>query len=233
MAFNDRGRPLLQATLDDITANKRAEEALRESEAYNKILFVKSFIPIAVLDPETDCILDCNPAATRIFGYASREAMLRKTFLEVSAEMQYDNSASLSAWVKQKSRVSENDALTFEWRHQRPDGVIWDAIIHLKTFAHKGKRRFQITWKTSPNPGKLRRQCENTANFWKVYWKTARRSSTRKAKTGDIDSSTANGRRSAIFRAMKSLARRITNYFPRTLPRNSAITTSRLWRLAS
>jgi two-component system, sensor histidine kinase and response regulator len=145
MAFNDRGRPLLQATLDDITANKRAEEALRESEAYNKILFVESFIPIAVLDPETDCILDCNPAATRIFGYASREAMLRKTFLEVSAEMQYDDSVSLSAWVKQKSRVSENDALTFEWRHQRPDGVIWDAIIHLKTFAHKGKRRFQIT----------------------------------------------------------------------------------------
>ena len=192
MAFNDRGRPLLQATLDDITANKRAEEALRESEAYNKILFVESFIPIAVLDPETDCILDCNPAATRIFGYASREAMLRKTFLEVSAEMQYDNSVSLSVWVKQKSRVSENDALTFEWRHQRPDGVIWDAIIHLKTFAHKGKRRSRYLEDVTE-----RRKAEETVREYRQLLESVLENSaaviTRKAKTGDIDQSTANG----------------------------------------
>ena len=42
----------------DITDRRRTEDALRESEAYNKLLFQESIIPMLVLDCETRRYVD-------------------------------------------------------------------------------------------------------------------------------------------------------------------------------
>jgi PAS domain S-box-containing protein len=61
-------------TFEDITERKRAEEALRESEARYRTLFTQA--PDAIfLENENDEILDVNPAACKLLGY-SRDELL-------------------------------------------------------------------------------------------------------------------------------------------------------------
>ena len=140
------GKPQhLVALTEDITDRKAAEDALRESEAYNKLLFQESIIPMLVLDCETRRYVDCNRAAVQVNGYSRREEVLGKTTLDVSAPTQYDGSDSQSAALKRSKMAQEKGSLVFEWRHQRPDGTVWDAEVHLMTFTHHGKKQFQIT----------------------------------------------------------------------------------------
>ena len=68
-----RGQPLLQATVRDITERKRAEEALRESEAKYHALFQASADGILIADVETRTFRYANPAACRLLGYSEAE----------------------------------------------------------------------------------------------------------------------------------------------------------------
>ena len=129
----------------DITDRTRTEDALRESEAYNKLLFQESIIPMLVLDCETRRYVDCNRAAALINGYSRREDLLGKTTLDVSAPTQYDGTDTASAALKRSKIGQETGRSIFEWRHQRPDGTIWDAEVHLTTFTHHGRKQFQLT----------------------------------------------------------------------------------------
>ncbi len=140
------GRPQYVASLqEDITERRRTEDALRESEAYNKLLFQESIIPMLVLDCETRRYVDCNRAAAQINGYSRREELLGKTTLDVSAPTQYDGSDSPSAALKRSKIGQEQGHSIFEWRHQRPDGTVWDAEVHLTTFTYHGRKQFQLT----------------------------------------------------------------------------------------
>ncbi len=140
------GRPRYVASLqEDITERRRTEDALRESESYNKLLFQESIIPMLVLDCETRRYVDCNRAAALINGYSRREEMLGKTTLDVSAPTQYDGTDTPTAALKRSKLGQEKGHSIFEWRHQRPDGTIWDAEVHLTTFTHHGRKQFQLT----------------------------------------------------------------------------------------
>ena len=140
------GRPQYVASLqEDITERRRTEDALRESEAYNKLLFQESIIPMLVLDCETRLYVDCNRAAAQINGYSRREDLLGKSTLDVSAPTQYDGTDSPSAALKRSKMGQEKGHSIFEWRHQRPDGTIWDAEVHLTTFTYHGRKQFQLT----------------------------------------------------------------------------------------
>jgi two-component system sensor histidine kinase/response regulator len=140
------GRPQYVASLqEDITERRRTEDALRESESYNKLLFQESIIPMLVLDCETRRYVDCNRAAALINGYSRREDMLGKTTLDVSAPTQYDGTDTPSAALKRSKMGQEKGHSIFEWRHQRPDGTIWDAEVHLTTFTYHGRKQFQLT----------------------------------------------------------------------------------------
>ncbi len=140
------GRPQYVASLqEDITERRRTEDALRESESYNKLLFQESIIPMLVLDCETRRYVDCNRAAALINGYSRREEMLGKTTLDVSAPTQYDGTDTPTAALKRSKLGQEKGHSIFEWRHQRPDGTIWDAEVHLTTFTHHGRKQFQLT----------------------------------------------------------------------------------------
>jgi two-component system sensor histidine kinase/response regulator len=57
-----------EAMVRDITARKRAEEALRESEGRLKDIFASVQTGIMVIDPESHRIVDANPVALRAIG---------------------------------------------------------------------------------------------------------------------------------------------------------------------
>ena len=130
----------------DITERKQAEDELKESEAYNKMLFQESQMAIVVYDPAKEGFIDCNQAAVKMYGFSSREEVLGKTTLDVSAPTQYDGMDSFTAWQrKDHSALARHGAEVFEWRHKRPNGEIWDAMVHLMAFNYRGRSLLQLT----------------------------------------------------------------------------------------
>jgi PAS domain S-box-containing protein len=133
------------AIVRDVTRRKLAEDALKESEAFNKLLFQGSHRAMVVYDPQGAGFIDCNEAAARMYGLSSREEVLGKTPIDVSTPVQYDGTDSRMAIARH-----DYDALTkgfdvFEWRHQRPNGEIWDAMVHLTMFNHRGRQLLEFT----------------------------------------------------------------------------------------
>jgi PAS domain S-box-containing protein len=65
------------AQILDITERKRAEEALRESEAFQSGLLANSPIPISVVNPDGS-LRYVSPALERLTGYSAKELIGRK-----------------------------------------------------------------------------------------------------------------------------------------------------------
>jgi PAS domain S-box-containing protein len=135
----------LLVIVQDVTEQKRTEEALKESEAFRKRVFESSRNPIVVLDAETLQCVECNKAAVEIYHFPSREAMLGTTPADVSAAVQYDGTPSSEKALHYNQRARTNGAVIFEWRNQYPDGGLWDAEIHLMSFVSGGHQFFQLT----------------------------------------------------------------------------------------
>jgi len=135
----------LISIVTDITERKKAEQELRASEEYNKVLFAGSRTPLIVMDLETATYVDCNQAAVDIYRYASREEVIGKNPLDVSAPVQYDGTPSSEAAGKHIQECIEKGQSMFEWRHQRPDGEIWDASVHLMSLKPAGRQLIQFS----------------------------------------------------------------------------------------
>jgi two-component system sensor histidine kinase/response regulator len=118
---------------------------LRKSEAYNKMLFQQSQRAMVVHDPVMDGFIDCNPAAVKMYGFSCREEVLGKTPLDVSAPTQYDGTDTLTAMRRQDHAALKHGVEVFEWRHQRPNGEIWDALVYLMSFNYRGRELLQFT----------------------------------------------------------------------------------------
>ncbi len=119
-----------------LAALQAADARLRESEAYNKLLFSGSRIPLVVLDPESGVFVDCNQAAVDIYRLRDRDDLLGRTPLQMSAAVQYDGTSSEQASGRVVQAALEEGTVVFEWRHRRPDGSEWDAEVHLMAFQY-------------------------------------------------------------------------------------------------
>jgi PAS domain S-box-containing protein len=157
----------------------------QDSEGYDRRLFQQSHRAMVVFDPEAGCFIDSNPAAARIFGYSSPDEVIGKTPLDMAAPTQYDGSDSATASRHRDQSALAQGIESFEWRHQRPNGEIWDGIVHLMSFEHRGRRLLQA-WKMSLKAKGRRKLFERVASFCKPFWKIALQSSTPNAKTVPI-----------------------------------------------
>ncbi len=128
----------------DITERMLAEVSLKESEAYNKMLFQESSRPIVILDPKAGFV-DCNPAAVRMYGVGARAELLGKDPLDFSPPRQYDGSSSTDAARALMESLREQRLARFEWRFERPGGEIWDAEVHIIAFEFRGQELYQFT----------------------------------------------------------------------------------------
>ncbi|MFH1139569.1 MAG: PAS domain S-box protein [Pseudomonadota bacterium] len=140
-----RGKKQTVAQLLDVSARKLAEAALRENQAYNNMLFQSHRTAMVVMDPETARFLDCNPAALKIYGLSSKEEVTGKTPIDVSFPVQYDGRPSQEKARALIRQCLEQGSVEFEWLHQRPDGVPWDAAVHLMLFQLGGRDLIQFS----------------------------------------------------------------------------------------
>ena len=120
---------------NDVTERLEMESALRDSEAYNRVLFQESHVPMLVIDPASGRLADCNTVAVGILGYASKTDVIGKTTLDLSAPIQHAGETS-PIQVQQRSSFAARRSL-FEWRLVRPDGEIWDASVHQSMCHHR------------------------------------------------------------------------------------------------
>ncbi|MBI1749993.1 MAG: PAS domain S-box protein [Acidobacteria bacterium] len=105
----------MQGFARDITQQRHAEEALRESEESFRLLFANNPHPMWVYDAETLAFLEVNEAAIRHYGYA-RQEFLRMNITDIRAP---EEKARLLEFVAQR-----RPPLSFagHWRHLLKDG---------------------------------------------------------------------------------------------------------------
>ncbi|HRK38291.1 MAG TPA: PAS domain S-box protein, partial [Burkholderiaceae bacterium] len=141
---NVKTTKLLEETRRQAEEMAAQQASLKESEAYNKMLFQDSSRAIVILESGKG-ITDCNQAAVRIYGFETREQVLGKITLDMSAPFQRDGTASEVAVRRYTHQTLTDGPLTFEWRYQRPDGTLWDAEVNLARFNYRGKTLLQFT----------------------------------------------------------------------------------------
>ncbi len=145
VVINLGGSEVMLSLIHDETERKRAEEELRDSESYNKVLFHDAHIPMAVIDPQTSCFMDANQAAVRIYGFDNTESLMGIRPRDLSPPTQEDGRASEDLASEHLQRVMEAGSTVFEWRHRRPDGSEWDSEVHLIAFCHRQRRLIQVS----------------------------------------------------------------------------------------
>lgn len=110
------GRPAyLVLTLQDISERKAFEQALKESELYNRSLFDNSPVGLALVTRE-GLIVDCNPAYTRIVGH-SLEEVLTPGFRPKTVPGYEEMESSAGLDLRDKGAFTP-----FEQEYLRPDG---------------------------------------------------------------------------------------------------------------
>ena len=120
----------------DMTERKKQEALLKESEERFKILFNSIKYPIFLL--EKGYIVDCNPATFSIFG-GDRKSIIGKSPVELSPPTQPDGTPSVEAGILYMKRAWEGESLSFEWKHKRLDGSVFDAEVRLERVMLHGK----------------------------------------------------------------------------------------------
>jgi PAS domain S-box-containing protein len=111
----------------DITAQRQAEAALRDSEERYRQIFAVETDAILVVDRETRRFIDANPAAERLYGY-SREEFLRMRATDISAEP-----------AKTLGNLDSQTGPTRELHHRRKDGTVFPVEVSDSTFEYQGR----------------------------------------------------------------------------------------------
>jgi PAS domain S-box-containing protein len=135
----------LREAREELVIRKKVEEELRTNKAFRERIFESSCIPIVVMDASSSKYIDCNQAATKIYGLSSREETLSINPLDVSAPVQYDGtpSAEKARFYIEKA-VSEGSVI-FEWKQKKLNGELWDAQVHLMSFKADDQQLLQFT----------------------------------------------------------------------------------------
>ncbi|MGA2620467.1 MAG: PAS domain S-box protein [Thermoguttaceae bacterium] len=122
------GKPYIAGMGIDISARKAAEEAIRQSEMLYRTLFESANDAIFIL--KQDVFSDCNPMATRIFGYP-REELIGHPPARFSPARQPDGRDSGEVALEKIHAALEGEPQVFAWTHQRADGSLVLAEISL------------------------------------------------------------------------------------------------------
>jgi len=114
------GQNLIRASIIDNTERKRAERALRESEAKFRALFEGSSHGVVLHDEKE--IIEVNPAAVRIMRRKSPQDMLGKHPSEMAPPLQSNGESSAVMGRKHIEECMASGSARFEWLASAPNG---------------------------------------------------------------------------------------------------------------
>ncbi|GAB4300068.1 MAG: hypothetical protein Kow0098_27060 [Ignavibacteriaceae bacterium] len=129
--INEEGKiELFYGIARDITDRILSDIKLAESERRYKALFEHTNEAIFLLDPVSYLFIDCNPAASRLFGLDKSDIVGSPPYL-FSPEKQTDGSDSEKLAKKFIDQCLKDEIIRFEWRHIKPSGEIIECDISL------------------------------------------------------------------------------------------------------
>ncbi len=116
----------------------------RESDQKYRNLFESSVDALFLLSPDFK-IIDCNPAALKLFKMESETDLLNLNPWEISPAYQPDGSASKEKTEKMIGVALAKGGHSFEWRHKRATGEEFYASVRLSYTTIGGKTVIQAT----------------------------------------------------------------------------------------
>ena len=115
----------------DLSESKRVQQSLKDTESRYQALFDSAGEAIFLLN-QKGSILECNPAAEKLFGYQQGD-MISKRLDELSPDHQPDGSRSPDKASRHIRGSFSGGPQFFGWSCERQDGVTFDAEVSLTT----------------------------------------------------------------------------------------------------
>jgi PAS domain S-box-containing protein len=147
LEFNDADKPVkMFGVIQDITEDKRAEEALVESKQKYKYLFHNNPQPMWIYDLETNQFIEVNNAAVKHYKY-SRTEFLSMTIQDICPE------EDIRQMMIDLGRHEDDFDRAGEWRHKKKNGEMISVAIssHRLTFNGRPARLVLATDVTERN----------------------------------------------------------------------------------
>lgn len=110
---------------------RRAEQALKASEARFRNMFERHSAVKLLIDPESGAIVDANPAAAAYYGW-SKDELCGKRIQEI-------NVLSPEMVAQEMMRAANSRRNYFEFRHRRADGSLRDVAVFSGDVSGGGK----------------------------------------------------------------------------------------------
>ena len=129
---DDGQRRIIEGSIVDITAQKRAQQEAAKRTAYLHALVDNNPLAIVVLDPDYRVRM-CNPAFERIFKYRQKE-MLGANLDELLAPGELHAEA-----VKLTQKALKGESVRVTTRRRRKDGSLVDVVVYGMPFEVDGK----------------------------------------------------------------------------------------------
>ncbi|MCB9756538.1 MAG: PAS domain S-box protein [Myxococcales bacterium] len=135
-----RGRPEIVCGIStDITQRKRAEQALRESEARFRTLVENAPQAFVLLDVESLRFVDANENAERLYKL-DRASLLAHSPVSLSPPTQPDGTPSDVAAAAHVSAALAGELQVFHWTHRDAEGRDVPCEIRLLRYPAEGRR---------------------------------------------------------------------------------------------
>ena len=126
----------LNQLFSDLTARN---SALVLSEEKFRVLFESSRDAVLIAD-EGGNLVDCNPAAVAMFGFADKQDLLSRNVVFLSPDYQPDGRASRERFREVVSAVSSGVSRVFQWQHLRNGGAEFPAEVSVSVLDIRGRR---------------------------------------------------------------------------------------------
>jgi PAS domain S-box-containing protein len=107
----------------DITERKKFQNLIRESEKKYRALFENAYDPILLIDIKSFRILDCNPAAEKLFG-KNKSQIIHSLLEEFSPAVQHNNDNSEELINFYLNKALKGETTIFEWCFETSDKKI-------------------------------------------------------------------------------------------------------------
>ncbi|MDR7392970.1 MAG: PAS domain S-box protein [Armatimonadota bacterium] len=128
-----RGRPAVLGTLTDVTARRRAEEALRESEEKFRSLVEQSLVGVYLI--QDGVFRYVNPALATIFGYTRQELLEGMGPRDVT----HPEDWPLVQENLRRRLEGEVEAVQYGFRGVRKDGRVIHVEVHGRRTVYEGR----------------------------------------------------------------------------------------------
>lgn len=131
--LDEAGKPYQYVAIrSDITNRKRAEAALRQSEERYRAVIEQITEGIYLLDSETRCVIETNPALRGMLGYTEAEMRGMEVY-GLLAHDREDVDANLTR------TLSEGQRFVGERRYLRKDGTVIEVEVGVSTIHYEGR----------------------------------------------------------------------------------------------